>query len=177
MAMMGAVFGLLGTVVSAMGTIAQGKAAEAAAEFEAKQLEMRGKEERAASQREALEKKREGDLVQSRFQASAAASGAGAGSMDPTIAQLSSDIAGQSKYGQLMERYVGEERKRGLDTQAKAREMEGEAARKGSMFSAFGTIVGGLSNFATKYGAGGPPAAMAPAASLDERNSFGYSYG
>lgn len=177
LAAISAVVGLLGTVVSAAGTIAQGKAAEAAADFQAEQLKIKGKEERAASQRAAEERKKEAGLVNSRIQAGAAASGAGAGILDTSVVELASDVAGRGEYGARMERYTGEERKQGLDLQAESAKMSGDAAKQGAMFSALGTIVGGVSSFASKYSGGGfQPTAQAPFDPLKSGQSF-YSYG
>lgn len=150
LAAVGAVVGLIGTAVSAMGTIAAGQAQSAAADYQAQQLERKAAEERAASQREAFTKKQEVDLVQSRIQAGAAASGLG--TLDPTIQDLAGDTEVQGQMNQKMVRYGGEQRRAGLLDQASAARATGKAEEQGSIFGAVGTMIGGASSFFTKYG-------------------------
>lgn len=158
---------MAGTAVSAMGTIAGGKAAQQAGqagaqskEFEAKQLEQQAMESRASQQRVAMERRREGVLLNSKMQARAAASGGGAD--DPTVVNLAQDIAGRSEYGALMEMYKGENRARGLEDQAMGSRMtadaliaEGDAKKKAAKMSAIGTIIGGAGSM-FRTASGGP---------------------
>lgn len=140
----------IGTVVSGVGTIAGGVAANNAARFEAQQLEAKGKEELAASQREAEAKRREGRLVASRQQALAAASGAGAGTDAPTIVKLMTDTAGQAEYGALAETYGGFQRRAGLFDEARGRRMSGRASLLGSVIGGFGQTMSGLGSIYSK---------------------------
>ena len=153
-----------GTGVSAMGTIAGGKAAaeagvraQQAADFTAKQQVQAGEESRAVAQRSAFEKRREGDLLNSKVQARAAASGGGA--TDPGVLDISGDIAQRSEYDALFEMFKGENKARGLLDAAKATRMggeaalwEGEAKKKASYLSAAGTIIGGAGSAFGKFG-------------------------
>jgi len=143
------VVGLLGTVVSAAGTIAAGAAQKQAADFQAKQLEQQAMEERAASQREAQQARRERDLLLSRQQAVSASSNLGA--LDETVLDLAGDITQQAAVNEGMIRYGGEERGRGRRGQAVASRLEGKAAQTGAAFSAAGTILGGIGSFANSY--------------------------
>lgn len=152
-----------GAAVSALGTIAGGNAAEAAGEasnasyqFKAKQEEMAAQESRASAQRQQFERQRQTRLVQSRLQASAAASGGGAD--DPTILGLVGDIGARGEYESLMEMYKGENRARGLEDTATASRMsgaaalaEGKAKRSASQLSALGTIIGGAGSMFNIY--------------------------
>lgn len=158
-----------GGVVSAMGTIAAGDAAadagrrsQQAQEFRAKQEDMAANESRAAAQRAALEKQREGVLLGSKLQARAAAQGGGAD--DPTIVTLGEDIAGRSEYAALTDIYKGENRARGLEDQAigdrytgQSLVAEGEAKQRASKLSALGTIIGAAGSMA-RMGSGNLPA-------------------
>jgi len=144
-----------GAALSAGGTIAGGMAAGAAGEsqrdamnFRATQEEMAAQESRAASQRVAMDKRRESVLLNSKLQARAAASGGGAD--DPGVLDLAGDIAGRGEYDALTELYKGENRARGLMDSAMASRMTGEAAlaegkakRNSSFLSAAGTLIGG----------------------------------
>lgn len=138
---------LIGGLIGAAGSIVGGINANNAAQAEAAQMEERGKEEFAASQREAEAKRREGALLNSRTQALAAASGAGADA--PTIVKLMTDTAGQAELNAQTELYGGRQRQKGLRDSAAARRTEGQAALIGSVFDAGGTAFGA----ASKYGA------------------------
>ena len=129
---------LIGALISGIGTIAGGIAANNAAQSEAMQLEEKGKEELAASQRDANQKRREGALINSRQQALAAASGAGAGADAPTIVKLMTDTAGQSEYNAQVDLYGGKSRKEGLFNAAANRRREGKASLLGSVLGGFG---------------------------------------
>lgn len=141
---------MIGSLISAGGSIVQGISANNAAKTEAAQMEERGKEDFAASQREAEDKRREGRIVNSRQQALAAASGAGADA--PTIVKLMTDTAGQAEYNAQTSMFGGLQRKKGMNDSANARRAEGRAALVGSVFDAAGTALGGGSKFGTAKG-------------------------
>ena len=134
---------LIGAAISGIGTILGGVAANNAAQQEAMQLEEKGKEELAASQRDANQKRREGALINSRQQALAAASGAGAGSDAPTIVKLMTDTAGQAEYNAQVDLYGGKSRKEGLFNAAANRRREGKASLLGSVLGGFGGFAKG----------------------------------
>jgi hypothetical protein len=185
---------IAGTAVGAAGTIAAGQHASSAAaaeqqrlvregaarktslEFEAKQLDVQAKNERAFAQREMFEKRRTKDIALSTLQARSAASGFSA--TDPTTLSLADEI---SRYGTLQEqmamfggesrandlqlgaagrRFSGESAMQSAIAQGEAAKAEGRAKRNASYFSAAGTILGGLSSMAGKFptgGSGGAP--------------------
>ena len=134
---------LIGAAISGIGTILGGVAANNAAQQEAMQLEAKGKEELAASQRDADQKRREGALISSRQQALAAASGAGAGADAPTIVKLMTDTAGQAEYNAQVDLYGGKSRKEGLFNAAENRRREGKASLLGSVLGGFGGFAKG----------------------------------
>lgn len=138
---------VIGSIVQAVGTFAGGVAANNAAQEEARQLEERGQEEFAASQREAMARREEGRLVNSRAQALAASSGAGADA--PTIVRLMSDTAGQAELNAQTDLYGGRQRRAGMRDSARARRAEGQASLMGSFFDAGGQVLGA----GGKYGA------------------------
>lgn len=163
MALGSAALTAVGTAVSAAGTIASGNAAEDAGRraqqaqvFKSQQLEMQAQESRAAAQRDALEKRRQGELAGSQLQARAAASGGGAD--DPTIVGLGEEIAGRSEYQALASIYTGENRARGMTDEAMGARMtgdaalaEGQAKKTASTYSAVGTIFSGAGSMFDKY--------------------------
>ena len=115
--------GLAGSAVSAVGTIAsgqaaaeigqqqalisrqQGEAAQKAANFEAAQLEIQGKEEKALAQREMLQLRRQKRLTLSQLQGRAAASGFSA--TDPTSLALADEIERYGTYQEQLALYGG----------------------------------------------------------------------
>lgn len=135
---------VIGTLISAGATIAGGVAQNNAAKFEAQQMDMKAKEETAASQRDAMAKTREGNLINSRAQAIAASSGAGAGTDAPTIVSIMSRTAGEAQYNAGTSMYGGDSRARGLRDSAKGKRASGKASMLGSVMSGFGK---GLSAF------------------------------
>ncbi|RUV65844.1 hypothetical protein EOA64_00430 [Mesorhizobium sp. M1A.F.Ca.IN.022.02.1.1] len=141
----GSTLGAIGSVVSGVGTIASGVAEKRAADFEAAQMEQKAKEETAASQRDAMQKRREGAILNSRAQALAAASGAGAGTDAPTIVKLMGQTAGEADYNAQTAMYGGYSRAAGLRDSAKARKASGNASLLGSVIGGFGSMAGGLS--------------------------------
>lgn len=143
-------FELIGALVTAGATVAGGVAEKNASDFEAEQLDMKAKEEVAASQREAEQSTKEAELAMSRQQALAASSGGGAGSDAPTIVKLMSDVAGQGELNQQSTLYGGQQRAAGLIDQAKGRRASGKASLLGSSLAAFGQAAKGISS----YGAG-----------------------
>ena len=166
MAGLGTILGVVGSVVSAVGTIAAGQASRRDAEFQAKQLDIQAKAEFAAGQREAEEIERNKKLVLSRQQALAAASGMGAD--DPTIVTMAAEIAGFGKYQELSALAAGEMRQRRAEYDAASARATGQATATGSLLSAGGTIIGGVANaFQERYGNGGwrRPATMGAASS------------
>lgn len=138
----GSALSAIGAGVSAIGTLQAGKAADAQARQDALNMEAQGKEELAASQREAMQKRREGALINSRAQALAAASGGGAD--DPTIVRLMTQTASEAENNAGSVMFGGLSRQRGLNDSAKARRKEGKASLLGSHLGAFGQFAGGL---------------------------------
>jgi len=145
-----AALGVISAAIGAIGTIAQGVAANNQAQFEAEQQKMQGKEELAAAQRQADQQRKEAALVQSRQQALAASSGAGAS--DPTIIKLMTDTAGQGELNAQGTLYGGEQRKRGLFDQASATRLSGQASLFGSFLGGAGQLASGFAKYRTNSG-------------------------
>ncbi len=145
----------LGTILQVSNTIQAGKAAQQAAnaraqalEHQAKQAEQAAGQERAASQRASSEQRRQARLVESRALAVAAGSGAGAG--DPTVENILGEIGAEGEFRALSELFIGEERARGLETQAGVNVFEaaeqrtaGAVALSASRGKAFGQLLVG----------------------------------
>lgn len=161
----------VGTVVSSVGSLAEGEATAAAAKaggkdaarvatWQAAQLRQNAGQERAAAQREAIEERRRARLVMSRARALAGASGAGVS--DPTITGILADLGTEGEMNAQTALWEGEEAARGLEAQAAGAEYEGalaksagafraRSARRAGMFNAVGSLLDGGSDFYTKY--------------------------
>lgn len=139
---------LIGTAISAAGSVAGGFASSAQQKAQAKALEMRANEERAVAQREAQSRRKQADLIMSRQQALAADSGGGA--TDPTILDLMGDTAAQSYVNSGTAIAEGETRGRGLEYQAKINRQAGKQAILAGFIDAGSTMLSGMSEF-SKY--------------------------
>lgn len=138
-----------GTVMGAAGTIAAGKDAKRQAEYEAAQLDIKAKEEQAASQREAEQYRRKKELALSSITNKAAGSGFTA--TDPTALAIADEVAQYGTVQEQMAMYGGTSRRAGLEAQAEASRMEGAAKQRASKWNAASTILGGIGSLADKY--------------------------
>lgn len=137
----------VGAVVQISGQQQQKKAARADAEFEATQLEQAAGRDRASSQRRAAEERRQAALVQSALQARA-----GGGGLDPTVLNLSADIAGEGEYRALSALYEGEETARGKEASAAAARRTGQARGRAMDYASATTLLSTSNSLYGKYG-------------------------
>jgi hypothetical protein len=140
---------VIGAGVTAMGTLAAGRQANEAGQWQAREHERVAMAERAAAQREAEQVERRADLAQSRLQTVGAASGLSA--TDPTALNLEGEIASHGDLQARMTRYGGDDRATGLRGQADMARYSGKAAQTASYYRAAGTILGGIGGLA-RYG-------------------------
>jgi hypothetical protein len=141
-----------------------GEDLQAAAEFQAAQLEAQAGSAVAAAQRRAWTEERATRYLASETLARAAASGGGAS--DPTVINLIAKQAEEGSYRQQIALYEGEDRARVLRLQALARRYEGssqkasaEGAGRASMLAAGTSLLSGMakdSSMYQRFGGGGP---------------------
>lgn len=131
-------------VVGTGAAIWQGMEQQKAQEAAARQDERNGREEFAASQRTAEERRLEGALISSRQLAAAAASGAGAGADAPTIVKILGDTDARTKYGVQSELYAGRERMYDSYDSASARRATGRNNFFGGLLKGLGRGLGGV---------------------------------
>lgn len=153
----------VGTGLSAAGSIAAGEARAKQAEneanvrrWQAKQMEVQGKEEQALAQRKGMEYDRQKRLALSKLQSRAAGSGFTA--TDPTTLDIAGDIEEYGTYQQQMAQYGGNVRRRDQEYGAAGSRysamMSDNAAsdyRTSSYFDAAGTIASGAGSIFAKY--------------------------
>ena len=165
------------TLIGVIGGIAGGQAQRAAAnnqavaarhraalaERAAEAKEQAAGQERAVSQRAAIEQRRQGGFVESRVQAIAAASGAGA--LDPTIVGILGDIGIETDLRAETALFEGEEAARGLEFgadidraggagelfAADAAIRAGRSARNRSFLAASGTLLEGTESLFDRF--------------------------
>lgn len=123
-----------------------GKAQQQGLEHQAEQMRVNAGQERAASQRDMIIKRKQATLVQSRAQAVAAASGGG--TLDASIVDIMGDLEAEGDYGVNLAQYHGEERARDLESGAQMKVFEGGLARtagknakKASRLAAVSTVI------------------------------------
>lgn len=148
-------------VVAAVGTLVAGNNANEASKAQQKQLKQRAGQERAAGQAAAVQARRQANYVQSRLQAVAASSGAGA--LDKTVLDLSGGITKEGEYQALSALYSGNERANTDIYAGQVARTEGKNAQTESYYkaatyglAAYNSIAGGGESLYSKYGQGGP---------------------
>lgn len=135
-----------GSLLSAFGSLTQGREQYAAAQYQAKQLYQNAGQAEAAGQREAAVQIRQSELLQSRALAVAGASGAG--TVDPTVLRIISGLAGEGQLAANTAMYNAGEAARGMRNQAAAGIFEGKQAKKASKVAALATVLSGAGNAA-----------------------------
>jgi hypothetical protein len=159
-----AIASLVGTAVAARGQQQAGQAAQASADFEAQQLAERGADERAQAQQESMQLRRRKELALSALQARAAASGFSA--TDESTKDLAGDI---EKYGTLQEQmasYGGKKVNQRYRTAAAGAKYSGASAARGANLAAAGTVLSGISSFASSF-----PSSSGPSGSYVDNGS------
>lgn len=137
--------GLIGTAISAVGSILGGVAQSNQLEYQAEVEEVRANEARAVSQREAEKKDREAKYIISKQRAVAAASGGA--SDDPSVVRLMQDVAAEGDYQSRSALYEGETRGRFMEAQAKLNRMQARQAMFSGFIDAGSSVISGLSGF------------------------------
>lgn len=145
--------GIAGAKMQSDAAAQQGEYQARVAEMQALALQQEAQQKQAAAQREMITREKQKDLLLSRQQAVAAASGGGA--TDPTILQLMGTTAGQGEYNALSALYEGDVQAQSLNYQADIERYKAMRARQAigpaqsaallSGVSSFGSALSGLS--------------------------------
>ena len=149
-----------GTLMSAVGARHEGIAAKQEAEFRAKQAEIQASQERASGQRAMIEELRQMRIKQSRGQAVAAASGAGA--LDVSVMDIMGDLETEGRYRAETALYESEERARELETGAVLSRYGGKQAKRAGDIRAIATLATGGAKAYSKYSTAKPKAPPKP---------------
>ena len=149
---LGSVVSGVGTVMSAVGARNAGISANQEAQYRAKQAEVNAGQERASAQRASIEDIRQLRVAQSRGQAVAAASGAGA--LDPSVMDIMGDLETQGQYKAATALYQGEDSARNLENQATLDRFSGKNAQKAGNIKSISTLASGATDMYSKYDGG-----------------------
>ncbi len=141
------------TILSATGAISGGIAQNQAAKYTAAQEVQAGNAAAATGQRKAFDERRQGNLISSRAQAVAAASGAGA--TDPTVLDIQGRIAGQTDYNAMSALYEGASAEQNYGKEAALTRFEGGQAETAGFLKGGATLLSGGASLYDKYGGGG----------------------
>ncbi len=133
---------LAGTAVTAGATLAGGDAAQASADYTAKQIDQNATAEIAAGQRRMFERQRATRAAIATSRVRAAASGVDPGS--GSALDNERELAERGEYQSLMELFGGQNEATGLMNKAAGVRYEGEMKRQGSQLAALGTLASGL---------------------------------
>lgn len=185
----------IGTVASVAGTIFSGlqaftgmQTANAQAKAEAQQglyqqkvADQNAGQERAASQRVALDERRKATIASSRAKALGAAGGGGS---DPTVVNLVGDINTQGEYNALTALYTGEDRARsyeqGGDLAAYQGQIDSAATRAKGTAGFVGSIASTLTSagktLMDKYSPGPSPTTKTYQTPFGQRDFSNYGY-
>lgn len=147
---MAAAIPLIGLALTAVSTVVTANNANNAAKLQAAQDIQSAGEARASSQRAAAVEQRKSAYIQSRAQAIAASSGAGA--QDPTVVNTIGDIAGEGEYRALTSLYEGNSRANAYLNDAVAANAKGQDASTGAVVSGLSSIASQGSSLYDKYG-------------------------
>ncbi len=143
----------VGTVMSALGARNAGISANQEAEYRAQQEKIQAGQTLASSQRQQVEQIRQMRLVESRGQALAASSGAGA--LDPSVMDIMGDLETQGRYKAAVAGYEGQDSANNLESKANLDMFSGSQAQSAGNIKAISTLMSGASSLYSKYDGGG----------------------
>lgn len=138
------------TFIGVASTVQQGRNQQKLLNYQAEQRDADAKAAQAESQREAINERKKAQNLMSRARAVAGASGAG--SSDPTVTNILTDIETQGEVNALNALYSGNVTASGLRSGAASARAEGQAYRSASYLDAASTGLDGATSWYSKYG-------------------------
>lgn len=136
------------TLLSLSAQRQQAKSEQRAAQLESAQLDRQAQAQRAMSQRDALEERRQARLAQSALQARAGGGG-------PDIERMSGDLAAEGEYRALSALYAGETGARSSEFAAAGRRQQAADSARASRLQQIGTLLSFGSKMYGNFGGGG----------------------
>jgi hypothetical protein len=132
--------GLIGTALTAGGTVYSGIRAQQNAEAEAKGMKKKGDAEFAIGQRDSIRRRKETEQLMSRQRAVAAASGGSA--TDASVEAIMGRTQQEGDYNAMIDMYNGAVNRADLYQGARNRQKEGKGDLLGSVINAGATVYG-----------------------------------
>lgn len=151
------------TALKVGGSLAEGAAAEDAANYEAQQLERNANARMAEATGVSYEAGREGRILQSDARAAMVAGGGSA--TDAGATEIIGKIGRDSAHNVLAALFTGRSESDTLKDQANARRYEGKMAKRKATISAISSAIEGASSFMGPPGAAGKPTPSTPKSS------------
>ncbi len=145
-----AVLAVGGAALSAGGSIIGSNSQAKELRSQADQLDGQASNDRASSQRKAIDERRQAKLVNSRALAVSAASGASTD--DPTVVNLMAGISGEGEYRALSALYDGETSAQSKEAQAESDRRQAKAVKTAGALKAAGSIISAGSSLFDRYG-------------------------
>ena len=145
----GAGLGLVGSMRQASAIKAAGRARQREAEYRAEQSRVAAGQERAKSQRQAIEERRQGRLQQSSVLAQAAAGGQAS---SENVMGIMSGLDYEADYRKSLALFEGEKSAKSYEQSALLSEYEGEQEMQAAKTRASATKMQGIADFATSIG-------------------------
>lgn len=145
-----AILGGIGTVVSTIGTIQAGRQQQAKFEYEQKVQQMQADEAEAASQRDAIARQREGQMIAS--QQRAAIAGSGGSLADAGVIDLMGDTQEQVALARETDIYKGKQQAKGYNDAAKIAGIDAKNAMSAAYLTAGANLFSGVSNMYSRFG-------------------------
>lgn len=139
-----------GTILTAAGAIQQGREEKARAMYEQKVQQQQADEAQASSQRDAIEQRRQGNMIMS--QQRAALAGSGGNMTDPSVIDLMGDTNDKVQLAVDTETYKGEQQARGFNDAAKVAGVNAANAMRAARLKAVGSIFDGVSSMYSRFG-------------------------
>jgi len=131
----------ISTMMSASGDLAEGNAARSAGNFNAAQLQAKGKAKYAEGTRRAFEASRQANITESN--ARAAMAGGGGSTTDAGASETLALIGAEGDYQALSALYEGKTERAGYDAQAHEEKRAGRAKQRGKKWKALSTLITG----------------------------------
>lgn len=152
-AFMPVIMSVVGSALSAKGSIDSGNAAMTQANYEASQMRVNAGQAQAASQSAAVDSIRQAQVNQSRALAIAAASGGGA--LDPTVMHIIGGLSGEGALAAATHLYNGDETARAWNDKANATVYSGQLAQQAAKTKAMASVLNGAKSIYDNVNWGG----------------------
>lgn len=142
--------GAAGTALQVAGTLKQGRENKARYQYEQKVDAQQADEAEAASQRDAQQRYREGELILS--QQRAAVAGSGGDLSDPSVINLMDDVKDRTAYAADSDIYKGKQQAKGYNDAAEVAGYNADKSMDAAWLSAGASLFGGITDMYSRFG-------------------------